>query len=611
MQIHIICLHFIKKPVEVPLYRQMQLQWSRIYSDWRNWRSSPPQPDPTPLHFKCTCDVNIPHMNEFITELSTWDSTLQRNVGIITAAKNIHLLANAIETGDLITVSDASIGTRCRAALSYILSTRDLRGTLKGSAPVDCNPDDIESTRAEIYGSIAIHTILQVVSNVFAISSGEVAVYCNNKDALCKNKIVPDEISFPRFFRPNVDTKLQIQELRQSLKPIHILPVHIKGHQDDDSQFDIDTAPLSVRLNIEVDEASKEFLKTDQGPFEPRPTQQRLPCLRAYLSVNDEPIYNNIDYHVKLNYFGARLEERFMMKTALSRDSICKIHWLAIERAFRKLPLQEKLATFNLLHNKWNTNMKIASWDAMKDPLCQRCTTIEETTSHIFQCKSIHATNTHKNAMKKLKCALRRAQTAPIIQRAIVQCVEKNRKGYEDLLFRDIIVPENQKELATKVFRNQERLGSMALLQGFLSTDWSVMQNVYNGTKDILDYQTDWMAKVIRALWTYSLTMWKDRCSYIHGPDTHVKGSKRRRELLNLIEKELDRTKLFGDHEICQLRKKNNMKGTSTATTSALEIWLGMIRDVKESSIMRKRETRITTTRMQSITRFLCRPAPA
>ena len=69
-------------------------------------------------------------------------------------------------------------------------------------------------------------------------------------DALCKNKIVLSDISFPRLFRPNVDTKLQIQTLWQQLELIQILPIHIKGHQDDDGDFDYDTVPLSVKLNI-------------------------------------------------------------------------------------------------------------------------------------------------------------------------------------------------------------------------------------------------------------------------------------------------------------------------------------------------------------------------
>ena len=166
------------------------------------------------------------------------------------------------------------------------------------------------------------------------------------------------------------------------------------------------------------------------------------------------------------------------------------------------------------------------------------------------------------------------------------------------------------KELAVKVFRKQEKLGYTAFMQGYMSQAWSVLQNVYDDAKDITDLQTDWMAKVIRSVWRYSREMWKARCDNIYGCGKNMTSSKRRKELLTLIEAELERTKLFGDFEIRQLRQ-NVIKSRQTANTQSLEIWLEMIRDVKESKIMRKRENQITSTRMQSITRFLCRPAPA
>ena len=104
--------------------------------------------------------------------------------------------------------------------------------------------------------------------------------------------------------------------------------------------------------------------------------------------------------------------------------------------------------------------------------------------------------------------------------------------------------------------------------------------------------------------------MWKARCEDVHGETDGKKGSKRRSELLELLDKEMERTHYFGDFEIRQLRK-NIAKSKGNANTASLETWLSMIRNVKESVIMLKRETRLTTTRMQSITKFLCRAAPA
>ena len=166
--------------------------------------------------------------------------------------------------------------------------------------------------------------------------------------------------------------------------------------------------------------------------------------MKSYISVNDTVIYNNIDHHVRLHFFGPRLEQRHITKTGSETTTMSMIHWLAIERAFRKLYIQEKLPYFNLIHKKWPTNMVVASWDCNKNPMCPRCTVIEESFHHIFQCKSAHATKTHKKTMKTLKEGLRKAQVAPILQRGIIQGIEKHRKGYENLTFQDIIVPDDQ-----------------------------------------------------------------------------------------------------------------------------------------------------------------------
>lgn len=181
---------------------------------------------------------------------------------------------------ETLAVSDASVGSRQRTAHAYILTTKCGKGVLKGSAPVDCDAEDIESTRAEMYGSLALHTLAGVLIDMFSVHSGEL-----NSDALCKNTINTQQISFPRFFRPNIDIKLQIQQMRKSLYPIKILPTHLKGHQDDADDFILEEAPLEVRCNIEMDELSKAFLKNNQGPLEPVNESRPLLVQKAFLKV--------------------------------------------------------------------------------------------------------------------------------------------------------------------------------------------------------------------------------------------------------------------------------------------------------------------------------------
>ena len=112
-------------------------------------------------------------------------------------------------------VADASIGSRGRASHAYIIESRRERFRIMGAAPVDCDIDDLESTRAELWGQVAIQTIINVLSDQFGITTGKVDIYGDNIDSLVQNPIVTSKIAFPRFFCPNVDLKLLLQRLRE------------------------------------------------------------------------------------------------------------------------------------------------------------------------------------------------------------------------------------------------------------------------------------------------------------------------------------------------------------------------------------------------------------
>ena len=169
---------------------------------------------------------------------------------------------------------------------------------------------------------------------------------------------------------------------------------------------------------------------------------------------------------------------------------------------------------------------------------------------------------------------------------------------------------DDTKLLAQKVFHNQDRLGNTALLQGFLTLDWSLLQNTYDGFKDVMDPRIDWATKVVKHIWMYSTTMWKLRCEDLHGISGTKKESAKQKDLLNLLEIELERTRYFGDFEARQLRA-NIQRSMNNAQTVSLQLWLDTIRNIKESEIMLRRENQIRSTRMQSITRFLTRTADA
>ena len=107
------------------------------------------------------------------------------------------------------------------------------------------------------------------------------------------------------------------------------------------------------------------------------------------------------------------------------------IQWQALERAYKGTARPNKLSIFNLLHNKWATNMVQASWDADKSPDWNRCCEQAETFQHIYACASEHASKVLKKAKTTLINDMRKANTAPLINSAIITLLEEYRKGYQ------------------------------------------------------------------------------------------------------------------------------------------------------------------------------------
>lgn len=189
---------------------QFEHQWTRLrYAFAHKTTFLSPKPNKQ-IHYRIAPSVHDKHLKALRTELTELHPTLQRNLGIITTISILELLAQSIELHEVITVSDASVGSRQRASHSYTLTSKYGAAKMEGSTPIDCDHEDIESTRAEMYGAVALHTIILILMNMFSILSGEVELYGDNSDSLCKNPINTSAISFPRFFRPNADLKLQI-----------------------------------------------------------------------------------------------------------------------------------------------------------------------------------------------------------------------------------------------------------------------------------------------------------------------------------------------------------------------------------------------------------------
>ena len=73
-------------------------------------------------------------------------------------------------------------------------------------------------------------------------------------------------MSFPRYFCPNLDLKVQIQEIRKSLPPkVVIFPLYVEGHLDDEKDFLYDGTPQQVPKNKPRTSVTNEHANTSSN----------------------------------------------------------------------------------------------------------------------------------------------------------------------------------------------------------------------------------------------------------------------------------------------------------------------------------------------------------
>ena len=249
-----------------------------------------------------------------------------------------------------------------------------------------------------------------------------------------------------------------------------------------------------------------------------------------------------------------------------------------------------------------------AKWDGEKDPFCQRCSDREETFQHIFSCTSKNVSDTFSKGLVTFRTAIRKANTAPIVISAFETMFLSFRKGYLTTPKKHHYQSNEMNDLVHATLEHQRKIGEKFFVQGFISSNWEIPQNLYLGKQDFNDNTTDWSTKVIRAIWKLSCSMWKARCDYIHGNKTGRSTCARRKEPVSLIQTELKRTEHHAEHTTRQLRC-NMLKSLGNARIAALEIWLDMLRNVKGEIFLKKHTEGIQKTRAQPITIFFRRLA--
>ena len=83
----------------------------------------------------------------------------------------------------------------------------------------------------------------------------------------------------------------------------------------------------------------------------------------------------------------------------------------------------------------------------------------------------------------------------------------------------------------------------MVIIQGLLSRNWDAIKIIHLKCTDINENRAVWTSGEIKAIWNHTTGMWKMRNVYVHGHGAGKTKSPKRKELLEQLRTEIERTK--------------------------------------------------------------------
>ena len=162
----------------------------------------------------------------------------------------------------------------------------------------------------------------------------------------------------------------------------------------------------------------------------------------------------------------------------------------------------------------------MARWNQWPQSNCPRCSSENETNTHVILCPEETATHTWLTAIHRLRQWMLSQKTEPGICRAICSNLLSWRSNTEPTrntsYFRGLAA----------ALQAQATIGWKALLAGFIAIEWSGVQEAYYQWVGSRRSGRRWAAALIKKIWEVSWDMWEHRNGFVHTPSANTVASR-------------------------------------------------------------------------------------
>ena len=420
----------------------------------------------------------------------------------VTTTPSIDNIMQDLEKGTLVGVSDGSYKEGIGTA-SYIIENLSGTERIIGLIEVPGHEDEQDSYRSELAGLYGIVLVLELLESYSTNIKGHIVIACDGKGALHK--------AFDTQFKastklPHFDILGGIHNMRNKIKCI-MLPVHVKGHQDEQPQKDINRLGI---LNIECDLRAKLYWRDIQPSY--RRSTFDIPGSFWKLRVCNLLVGTNSTSYLRMSIEGAKLLDYWVGRNKrFPQEQLEQIDIQGLNKASKTISWERQRWISKFLSGWCATNSKMLKWKKRLVESCPRCGHEHEDTKHILNCKSQDVLILWKKELNKLNLWLVYVETCPQLRRAIIEGLTVWKMGPSHTK------RENYTYTGVKAaIVSQNRLGWWRFVEGTISKKWRNIQQHYYTSMSIPKTSDAWVARLIVKMWDIIFVIWQHRNSCLH-----------------------------------------------------------------------------------------------
>ena len=382
--------------------------------------------------------------------------------------------------------------------------------------------DNTNAQTAEHYGAIGVLIFLHTLALTHSLTQEEckgiyIIIWIDNSEVHRRFNTKPQSIKVGNYVLADRELWTMIHTIKQAL-PFTVVSQWVKGHQDRHDEFN--NLPFNSQLNILADKSAElQYARND--PYVNTKHLHKEGVI-YYRDTNGKEITDTYKY-IQHTQHGQGLKEYVQRKQNWQERETNSIDWNNLEGTLNKLTLSTLAQRCKMMHGWQNTGTQkkvileskktYDEWDedvetVIQCPMCKQ----PEQQLHYTLCSHETMITMRTKEIQKLQKALKKIDT----YEGIIAIWTKSANQYPKQI--TTVQTNNIDKVVQTAIHNQQHIGWHNLLKGFISVNWSKVQQIYINEQQLED-NPQWASKAIEILQSYTLTMWQYRNNYLHGID--------------------------------------------------------------------------------------------